>query len=79
MLRMPARLPVPFAGGVKVTLITHVLFGVTTAPLVHVVPLAMAKSDAFVPENDTAAAMFRIDPPVFFTVTVCAALVVVTS
>jgi hypothetical protein len=55
---------------VNVTLITHVLFGVTAAPFVHVVPLAMAKSAALAPEKEAAAVMFKFTLPVFFTVTV---------
>ena len=70
MLRMPERLPVPLAGGVNVTLITQVLFGVNDAPFVHVVPLAIPKSLAFAPEIDGAAVMFRFTVPVFCTVTV---------
>ena len=42
-------------------------------------PVAMAKSEAFVPVRSRLAVMFRVALPVFFTVTVCAALAVVTS
>ncbi len=73
------RLPAAPAGGVNVTLIMHVAFAAIDEPLVHVVPVAIAKSEAFVPEIDGAELMVRLDPPVFFTVTVWAALVVVTS
>jgi len=68
MLRAAARLPLVPAGGVNVTLITHVLFGVTAKPFVQVVPLAIAKSEALVPENDGVAVMFRLTVPVFCTV-----------
>jgi hypothetical protein len=79
MLRIAACAPLAPAGGVKVTLITQVLPGVTAAPLVQVVPLAIAKSAELVPETEGAAVMFRLALPVFFTVTVCAVAVVVTS
>jgi hypothetical protein len=70
MLRTAARLPPAPVGGVNVTLITHVAFGATAAPLVHVVPVATAKSEALAPVNDGAALISRLEPPVFFTVTV---------
>jgi hypothetical protein len=73
------RFPLAPAGGVNVTMITHVPFAATVAPLVQVVPVAAAKSDAFVPVNVGVAVMFNVALPVFFTVTVCAVLVVVTS
>jgi hypothetical protein len=79
ILSVAAWLPLLPDGGVNVTLITQVLPGVTTAPLVHVVPLARAKSAAAAPESDGAVLMVRFPFPVFFTVTACAALVVVTS
>jgi hypothetical protein len=62
--------PLEAAGGVNVTMIRQVPFGATLAPLVHVVPVAIAKSDAFVPEMLGAAVMFRAALPVFLTVTV---------
>ena len=62
--------PLEAAGGVNVTMIRQVPFGATLAPLVHVVPLAIAKSDAFVPPMLGAAVMFRFALPVFLTVTV---------
>jgi hypothetical protein len=68
----------PAALGVNVMLITHVAFGATAAPFVQVVPAAMAKSAALVPEIAAAAVMFRLALPVFLTVTACAALVVLT-
>ena len=68
----------PAAVGVNVILITHVAFGATAAPFVQVVPAATAKSAAFAPESDAAAVMFRLAFPVFFTVTACALLVVLT-
>jgi len=70
MLRTAAWLPLAPAAGVKVTLITHVAFAARAAPLVHVVPVAMAKSAALAPEIDGAALIFRLEPPVFFKVTV---------
>jgi len=70
MLRTAARLPPAPVGGVNVTLITHVAFGATATPLVHVVPVATAKSEALAPVNEGAAVMFRLAAPVFFTVTV---------
>jgi hypothetical protein len=69
----------PAAPGVNVMLITHAAVGATVAPFVQVVPVATAKSAALVPEIDGAAVMFRLAFPVFVTVTVCAALVVLTA
>lgn len=71
--------PLAAAGGVNVTMIRQVPFAGTLAPLVHVVPLAITKSVEFVPERLGAPVMFSAALPVFLTVTVCAALVVVTS
>ena len=70
MERLAVRLPLVPAGGVNVTLIVHVALGATVAPLVHVVPLVtIAKSEAFVPEIDGAAVIFKVELPVFFTET----------
>jgi hypothetical protein len=68
----------PAALGVNVMLIMHAAVGATAAPVVQVVPVATAKSAALVPEIDGAAVMFKLAFPVFVTVTVCAALVVLT-
>jgi hypothetical protein len=68
----------PAALGVNVMLIMHAAVGATAAPFVQVVPVATAKSAALVPEIDGAAVMFKLAFPVFVTVTVCAALVVLT-
>jgi hypothetical protein len=73
------RAPLAPAGGVNVIMITHVPFAASGVLVLQVVPLAIAKSDAFVPVIAGVAVMFRLELPVFFTVTVCAALVVVTS
>ena len=73
------RVPLAPAGGVKVIMTTQVALAARVAPLVHVVPVATAKSDPFVPVKPGVAVMFSVELPVFFTVTVCAALVVVTS
>lgn len=79
MVSVAARLPLAPEGGVKVMLITQVALDATVAPLVQVLPEAMAKSEPLVPEIAGAAVMFNVPLPVFFTVTACAELVVVTS
>jgi hypothetical protein len=70
----PLRLPI--ADGVKVTLTAQVLFGVTVAPVQ--VSALLVKSPAFVPPR-AAVAVVRFPVPVLVTVTLCAALVVLTS
>jgi hypothetical protein len=64
--------------GVNVTLTRHEAAGASAVLFAHVVPAAVAKSAAFVPLYTMAfaAARFRVSVPVFFTVTVRAALVV---
>lgn len=78
MLSVAVRLPLAPAGGVKVTLIVHVAFAATLAPLVHVL-VPIAKSLALVPLIDGVLEIVNAALPVFFTVTVWAVLVVVTN
>ena len=59
------REPLAPVGGVNVRLITQVPFGATAAPLLQVLPVAIAKSDAFVPPREGAAVMFSVAVPVF--------------
>src|SRR3989442_9011277 len=67
----------PVAVGVKVSLITQLPLGTTIAPFVHVVPAAMAKSPGFAPPRATVV-MLKVPVPLLATVTLCAALVVLT-
>jgi hypothetical protein len=76
LVRVAVSLPVP--DGLNVTLITHEPFAGTLAPLVHVVPLAIAKSPAFAPLIAAVAVIFSAALPSFVTVTVCAELVAPT-
>jgi hypothetical protein len=72
--------PLTPAAGVNVTLIMHVPpLAATFAPLVQVVPVAIAKSAAPVPEIAGAGLSVNAAVPVFVTVTDWAALVVVTN
>jgi hypothetical protein len=68
----------PTAVGVKVTLIVQLAFGATGLPAAQVVPVASAKSPALAPVNPTLVKV-RFAVPLLVTVTVCAALVVVTT
>ena len=63
-------------GGVKVTLTTHDWLTASVDALMHVVPLAIAKSVGFVPPSATVVRC-STSVPVFVSVTVCAVLVVV--
>src|SRR5271163_4191263 len=58
----------PVAVGVNVTLRTQVLPPGTIVPLVQVVPVAMAKLDALVPESVGTKANDNGAPPVFVMV-----------
>lgn len=78
-VRTAASVPLVPAAGVNVTLITQVAFAATVAPLVQVLPLAIAKSAAPVPEIAGAVPIVNVELPVFLTVMTCAALVVVTN
>lgn len=69
----------PVMDGLNVTLITHELFAATLAPLVQVVPLAIAKSPASVPLITGAAVIFTAALPLFVTVTACAELAMPTA
>jgi len=66
----------PMADGANVTLIVHVLLGVTVAP-VHVSAL-LAKSVAFVPPIVTAE-IVRLAVPVLVTISGWGALAVLTT
>ena len=69
-------LRLPTAGGINVTLTVQVLLGVTVAPVQ--VSALLAKSLGFVPPR-AAVEMLRLLVPVLVTVTVWAALVVLTG
>ena len=66
------------ADGVKVSSITQELFGKTLTPFVQVVPLAIAKSPAFVPVIEGISVRFSGASPLFVTVMPKAPLLVFT-
>jgi hypothetical protein len=71
-------LRVPVAVGLNVTLIVQLPFADSEELVVQVPPLAIAKSEAFVPVMENPLSV-SVPPPLFVTVTAWAALVVPTS